>query len=165
MISSFILRYHLTCLNLNISDVNPSRGDHPILRSITKNDQSMSFWLKIDHSWPLLFCASEAPELLRSSTYAAMSNRRSASAPGGGGGGQWGWSSPSGQGRQQAPPYPSRYEVVIPWFMEPITETADPEDQSIIVIDKRADRMVSPFQTWLVSEIMANAASSINVLT
>ena len=53
----------------------------------------------------------------------------------------------------------------MPWFMEPIAETADLEDQSIIVIDKRDDRMVSPFQTWLVSEIMANAASSINVLT
>ena len=53
----------------------------------------------------------------------------------------------------------------MPWFMEPIAETADQEDQSIIVIDKRDDRMVSPFQTWLVSEIMANAAGSINVLT
>ena len=36
---------------------------------------------------------------------------------------------------------------------------------SVHVIDNRDDRMVSPFQTWLVSEIMANAASSINVLT
>ena len=99
-----------------------------------------------------------------------MSGRRSAGARGGGGG-QWGWSNPSGQGRQPAQA-PSRsnaahnpYEVVMPWFMEPIAETADQEDQSIIVIDKRDDRMVSPFQTWLVSEIMANAASSINVLT
>jgi len=39
------------------------------------------------------------------------------------------------------------------------------QDTSIIMIDNRDDRMVSPFQAWLVSEIMANAASSINVLT
>jgi hypothetical protein len=43
--------------------------------------------------------------------------------------------------------------------MEPIAETADLEGQSIIVIDKHDDRMVSPFQTWLASEIMASAAS------
>ena len=49
--------------------------------------------------------------------------------------------------------------------MEPIAETADLEGQSIIVIDKHDDRMVSPFQTWLASEIMASAASWINVLT
>jgi hypothetical protein len=33
-------------------------------------------------------------------------------------------------------------------------------------VDKRDDRIVSPFQSlWLVSEIMSNAASSINVMT
>ena len=52
----------------------------------------------------------------------------------------------------------------MPKFLEPIGETDDAEDQSIIVVDSRDDRMVSPFQTWLVSEIMSNAASSINVL-
>ena len=57
------------------------------------------------------------------------------------------------------------YVVQMPRFMEPIAEGPEPEDQSMIVIDNRDDRMVSPFQTWLVSEIMANAASSINVLT
>ena len=65
----------------------------------------MPFWLKIDHSWPLLLWAWAAPELIRSSTRAAMSNCRSAGARGGGGG-QWGWSNPSG--RQPAPPNPSR---------------------------------------------------------
>ena len=65
----------------------------------------MPFWLKIDHSWPLLFWAWAAPELIRSSTRAAMSNCRSAGARGGGGG-QWGWSNPSD--RQPAPPNPSR---------------------------------------------------------
>lgn len=57
------------------------------------------------------------------------------------------------------------YEVRLPRFLTHIAETEDPEDNSIIMIDDRDDRMVSPFQTWLVSEIMANAASSINVLT
>ena len=45
------------------------------------------------------------------------------------------------------------------------SETEDPEDACVIVLDKRDDRIVSPCQAWLVSEIMANAASSINVLT
>lgn len=35
----------------------------------------------------------------------------------------------------------------------------------MIMVDARDDRMVSPFQAWLVSEIMSNAASSINVMT
>ena len=54
----------------------------------------------------------------------------------------------------------------MPRFLVPIYEGQKfPEDTSIVVVDNRDDRMVSPFQAWLVSEIMANAASSINVLT
>ena len=33
------------------------------------------------------------------------------------------------------------------------------------MVDKRDDRIVSPFQAWLVREIMTNSSSSINVLT
>ena len=51
-------------------------------------------------------------------------------------------------------------------YNESIAECeGEAQDTSIIMIDNRDDRMVSPFQAWLVSEIMANAASSINVLT
>ena len=57
------------------------------------------------------------------------------------------------------------YEVQMPRFLEAITDATHDEDQSIIVVDKRDDRIVSPFQSWLVSEIMSNAASSINVMT
>lgn len=58
------------------------------------------------------------------------------------------------------------YEVQLPRFITHIDSNEnDPEDSSIIMVDQRDDRMVSPFQAWLVSEIMANAASSINVLT
>ena len=57
------------------------------------------------------------------------------------------------------------YEVQMPRFLEAITDATHAEDQSIIVVDKRDDRIVSPFQSWLVSEIMSNAASSINVMT
>ena len=58
------------------------------------------------------------------------------------------------------------YEVKMPRFLVPIYEGMKfPEDTSIVVVDNRDDRMVSPFQAWLVSEIMSNAASSINVLT
>ena len=54
----------------------------------------------------------------------------------------------------------------MPRFLVPIYEGQKfPEDTSIVVVDNRDDRMVSPFQAWLVSEIMSNAASSINVLT
>ena len=56
-------------------------------------------------------------------------------------------------------------EVRMPRFLEFVANTDDPRDSSIIVVDKRDERIVSPFQTWLVSEIMSNAASSINVLT
>ena len=58
------------------------------------------------------------------------------------------------------------YEVKMPRFLVPIYKGQKfPEDTSIVVVDNRDDRMVSPFQAWLVSEIMSNAASSINVLT
>ena len=46
------------------------------------------------------------------------------------------------------------------------TQPTDVESESsIIVIDTRDNRPVSPFQCWLVKEIMTNARSSINVLT
>ena len=72
-----------------------------------------------------------------------------------------GWS--YGQGGGGAPHNP--YEIRMPRFLGFVAQTDDPEDSSIIVVDNRDERLVSPFQTWLVSEIMANAASSINVLT
>eukprot|EP00435_Cladocopium_sp_Y103_P030439 s708_g7.t1 len=80
-----------------------------------------------------------------------------------GGGGQGHRSYWPGQGSGQNAAH-NPYVVQMPRFLEPIGETDDVEDQSIIVVDTRDDRMVSPFQTWLVSEIMSNAASSINVL-
>lgn len=81
---------------------------------------------------------------------------------GGGYGSQRTWNY-GGQGGQNAAHNP--YVVQMPKFLEPLQETDDVEDQSILVVDTRDDRMVSPFQTWLVGEIMSNAASSINVLT
>ena len=73
--------------------------------------------------------------------------------------GQWSY----GQGGGGAPHNP--YEVRMARFLEFVAETDDPADASILVVDHRDERLVSPFQTWLVSEIMANSASSINVLT
>ena len=81
---------------------------------------------------------------------------------GGGYGSQRAWNY-GGQGGQNAAHNP--YVVQMPKFLEPLQETDDVEDQSILVVDTGDDRMVSPFQTWLVGEIMSNAASSINVLT
>ena len=58
------------------------------------------------------------------------------------------------------------YEVKLPHFIESIAECEDNERKtSIIMVDKRDDRIVSPFQAWLVREIMTNSSSSINVLT
>ena len=58
------------------------------------------------------------------------------------------------------------YEVRMPRYQEPISVNDDhPEDTSVIVVDNRDERMISPVQNWLVSEIMTNSASSINVIT
>ena len=46
-----------------------------------------------------------------------------------------------------------------------VVEEEDETRSSLLVIDNRDDRVVSPFQNWLAQEIMSNAASSINVLT
>ena len=46
-----------------------------------------------------------------------------------------------------------------------MTCEGDARWSSIITLDTRNARMVSPFQAWLVKEIMTNSASSINVLT
>ena len=55
---------------------------------------------------------------------------------------------------------------VYPTSLSPIAECEDNERKtSIIMVDKRDDRIVSPFQAWLVREIMTNRSSSINVLT
>ena len=58
------------------------------------------------------------------------------------------------------------YEIRMPGYQQPISVNDDyPEDTSVIVVDGRDDRMISPFQNWLVSEIIMNSASSINVLS
>ena len=48
---------------------------------------------------------------------------------------------------------------------EAIAHHEDPAYNSFVFPDNRDERVVSPFQNWLVEEIMTNAASSINVLT
>ena len=80
-----------------------------------------------------------------------------------GGGDQWtgGRSGGGGGGGAHNP-----YEVQLPCFLSTVIQHTDQTDwSSIMMVDKRDDRLVSPFQAWLVSEIMANSASSINVLT
>lgn len=58
------------------------------------------------------------------------------------------------------------HDVRMPRHQEPISVNDDhPEDTSGMVVDNRDERMISPFQSWLVSEIMMNSASSINKLT
>ena len=50
------------------------------------------------------------------------------------------------------------YEVQLPKFLTTVVTTDDKDWSSIKMVDKRDDCLVSPFQTWLVSEIMANSA-------
>ena len=91
--------------------------------------------------------------------------RRSRGGDGSGRGGGWAYGpQPSGSASSGNQPH-NPFEVKMPWFLDWVAETEDPEDASIIVLDKRDDRLVSPFQAWLVSEIMADSASSMNVCT
>ncbi|CAK9092981.1 Uncharacterized protein SCF082_LOCUS43739 [Durusdinium trenchii] len=58
------------------------------------------------------------------------------------------------------------FEVKLPRFLNWLEyNEADQSENSLIMVDDRDVRMVSPFQCWLTREIMANSASSINVLT
>ena len=58
------------------------------------------------------------------------------------------------------------YDVRLPHFLESIAECEDDDRKtSIIMVDTRDERIVSPFQAWLVREIMTNSSSSVNVLT
>ena len=50
--------------------------------------------------------------------------------------------------------------------LQPIAECEDNDRKtSIIMVDTRDDRVVSPFHAWLVREIMTNSSNSINVFT
>ena len=58
------------------------------------------------------------------------------------------------------------YEVRLPQHIESIATCEDDDRKtSIIMVDTRDERIVSPFQAWLVREIMTNSSSSTNVLT
>ena len=58
------------------------------------------------------------------------------------------------------------YEVRLPNYLASVAVCDDDATRSsVIMADDRDSRMVSPFQAWLVKEIMTNSASSINVLT
>ena len=66
----------------------------------------------------------------------------------------------------QPQPAHDPYEVKLPnWLESVMTCEGVARWSSIIMLDTRDARMVSPFQAWLVKEIMTNSASSINVLT
>ena len=64
----------------------------------------------------------------------------------------------------QPQPAHDPYEVK-KWLESVMTCEGDARRSSIIILDTPDDRTVSPFQAWLVKEIMTNSASSINVLT
>ena len=58
------------------------------------------------------------------------------------------------------------YEVRLPKHIESIATCEDDDRKiSIIMVDTREERIVSPFQAWLVREIMTNSSRSINFLT
>ena len=116
------------------------------------------FWIKILS--PLLFKSSWSP--LGPGNMAQWEDRRGDRR--GWGGDQWTGGRSSGGGRYAAGAH-NPYEVQLPRFLSTVITNDDNDWSSIMMVDKRDDRLVSPFQAWLVSEIMANSASSINVLT
>ena len=69
-------------------------------------------------------------------------------------------------GDRAAPAAHNPFAVQKPDFVEQVVaEEANPNRNSLLVIDNTDEWLISLFQNWLVDEIMANAASSINVLT
>ena len=81
--------------------------------------------------------------------------------------GDWGstWEDRRGR-RDRGPAAHNPFRVQRPEFVrQMVVEEEDETRNSLLVIDNRDDRVVSPFQNWLAQEIMSNAASSINVLT
>ena len=85
----------------------------------------------------------------------------------GGSGGGWGsGQSTGGYGQAGGNAAHNPFEVKLPRFLYWLEMNEDHmEENSVIMVDDRDARMVSPFQGWLTKEIMSNSASSINVLT
>ena len=82
--------------------------------------------------------------------------------------GDWGstWGGDDRRGRRDrgGPAAHNPFRVQRPDFVrQMVVEEEDETRNSLLVIDNRDDRVVSPFQNWLAQEIMSNAASSINV--
>ena len=81
-------------------------------------------------------------------------------------GGQGGWSPGASYNSSGANQAHNPFELKLPRFLDWLcANPGDPTDNSIVMVDDRDAGIVSPFQSWLVKEIMANPASSINVLT
>ena len=83
--------------------------------------------------------------------------------------GDWGisWGRDDRRGRRDggAPAAHNPFAVQRPEFVQQVVvEESDPLRSSLLVVDNRDERIISPFQNWLVEEIISNAASSINVL-
>ena len=82
------------------------------------------------------------------------------------GSGSWGRDDRRGRRDRGAPAAHNPSAVQRPDFVQQmVIEEEDETRNSLLVIDNRDDRVISPFQNWLAQEIMSNAASAINVLT
>ena len=78
----------------------------------------------------------------------------------------WGREDRRSKRDRSAPAAHNPFAVQRPDFVQQmVIEEEDETRNSLLIIDNRDDRVVSPFQNWLAQEIMSNAASSINVLT
>ena len=53
----------------------------------------------------------------------------------------------------------------LPRYIERVNASCDDGDRSITVIDNRDMKIISPFQGWTVTEIVDNAAGTINIIT
>ena len=144
--------------------INFNVGVYPCSFSLSCQMVSGPFWLKI---FPLLFKSSWSPlgpgNMAQWGQQAQQGDRRGWGGRDRGDRDQWTGGRSGGGGGGYGAHNP--YEVQLPKFLTTVVTTDDKDWSSIMMVDKRDDRLVSPFQAWLVSEIMANSASSINVLT
>ena len=122
------------------------------------NLNQLPFWRDISDQAPRskAFCSSES----RAWALDPMAGRDQRDR-----GDQRDWNGRGGGWQDRHNPH-NPYDVRMPRYQEPISVNDDrPEDTSVIVVDNRDERMIRPFQNWLVSEIMMNSSSSINVFT
>ena len=142
-----------------------ARADRPCPKERRGRDQAFQVDHSCDMAFPPVQGSSAAASRREIPTFGLPKRNAPPENPG-----NWGHCVP-GQAeargrRDRGPAAHNPFRVQRPEFVrQMVVEEEDETRNSLLVIDNRDDRVVSPFQNWLAQEIMSNAASSINVLT